>query len=434
MSFLNELPARATAADIAAAIAELSPAEARSEEERLRFDWHTWARREQTYPPGDWRCWLILGGRGSGKTRMAAETVRAWARDPNATIALIGPTANDVRKVMILGESGLLGISPPGERPSYTPSNRELRWPNGARGYTYSAEEPERLRGPENSKCWLDELAAYPDPGAVWDLMIPGMRLGRDPRWVASTTPKPIPFLYDLMADASTVVTRMRTWDNADNLPPALLELLRKRYSGTRIGRQELEGELLEEAEGALWTRSMLERDRVAAAPELVRIVVAIDPAVTSGENADETGIVVAGLGVDGDGYVLDDGTCRLPPAQWATRAISMLDRWNGDKIIGETNNGGEMIEQTLRTVRRDVPYKAVHASRGKTARAEPVASLYEQGRVHHVGSHRKLEDEMTAWVPGKLTRSPNRADALVWAIAFLMPAKAVHMGQAFLL
>jgi phage terminase large subunit-like protein len=266
-----------------------------------------------------------------------------------------------------------------------------------------------------------DEIAAYPDPKAVWDLLLPGLRLGRNPRRIVSTTPKPLKFLHDLIADPGTRVSRQRTWDNRANLPDAYIAELQRIYGGTRIGRQELEGELLDEAEGALWRRARLDDLRVRTAPELVRVVVAIDPAVTSGENSDESGIVAAGMDAVGDGYVLADKSCRLPPDQWASRAISLFDALSGDRIIAETNNGGDLVESVLRTIRRSISYEKITASRGKVVRAEPVAALYEQGRVHHVGAFPELEDEMVNFVPGQLAKSPNRADALVWALSWLL-------------
>lgn len=421
------LPENFTPAEADALIASLSEGDLRA----WCFDWLSWARPEQIPPAGDWRTWLLLGGRGSGKTRPCAEQVREWARDPNAVIALIGPTAADVRQVMIEGESGILNVCPPEERPRWQPSIRKLSFPSGAAAFTYSAEEPERLRGPQSSHVWCDEIAAYADPKALWDLLLPGLRLGRNPRRIVSTTPKPLKFLRDLIADPGTVVSRMKTWDNRANLPGAYIDELKRIYGGTRIGRQELEGELLDEAEGALWRRAQIDELRVRQAPELTRIVIAIDPATTSGDNADETGIVAAGLGVDGDGYVLADASCRMEPNGWATRAISLYDKLEADKIVAEANNGGDMIEATIRTVRRSVPYEKVHASRGKTARAEPVAALYEQGRVHHAGGFPQLEDEMVNFVPGALAKSPNRADALVWALTWLM-CKPKLQGRAF--
>jgi len=732
------------------------------EVEQVLYDWSVFARPGQVWPAGEWRTWLIIGGRGSGKTRPGAEAVRQVAEDPNAVIALIGPTAADVRQVMIEGESGLLNITPPDERPVYKPSIRELRWPSGALGYTYSAEEPERLRGPQHSFAWClvgdtrvrmadgserelrdirvgefvqtragarcvighartrvnsevwevrcadgrgiigtsdhpvwvesrgfipiaqlragmnlcvnsassgtgmsgiatatdtthgksdcigrsgkrrmggfqavststmsmatrqtiasriwsschtasiavstfmrkfhrrrtragsghrslrwhgdgrrifganfgalsaarpfgagrftrrntvprsvsrwrdpvslsariayardvalriardgafssivqrsatrersriahpsvrsdvsyarsvalnlpalaatrdsaivnalslstarivsvgklaatadvydiaiqgdreffangilvhncDEIATYPDLKGLWDLMIPGLRLGMDPRRICTTTPKSLPFLKELMNRPDSVVSRMCTRDNRANLPPSLLEELERIYAGTRIGRQELEGELLEEAEGALWRRAQIDKLRVAAAPALTRVVVALDPSVTNGPESDECGIVAAGLGVDGDGYVLVDRSRKAPPDKWAECGVCTFDELEADKIVAEVNNGGDLVELTLRTVRRSIPYEKLHASRGKITRAEPVAALYEQGKVHHVGgAFAALEDEMCNYVAG-VTKSPNRMDALVWAITFLM-LKPARVGRA---
>jgi len=292
---------------------------------------------------------------------------------------------------------------------------------NGSRAFLYSAEEPERLRGPQHHWAWCDELAAYPKIKDLWNNLQFGLRLGAEPRILVTTTPKPMPFLRDLLGDAGTVATRGSTFDNAANLPAAQLENFRRIYGGTRIGRQELDGELLEESEGALWTRDTIEKARVRSAPELVRIVIAIDPATTSGEGSDDTGISAFGVGADGDGYVLADDTCHLPPAQWAARAVMIFDRFEADKVIGEANNGGDLVEQVIRTERRNIPYEKVHASRGKVARAEPVAALYEQGKIHHVGQFAGLEDEMVNFVPGQLKKSPNRVDALVWGASYLM-------------
>lgn len=411
------LPEDITIEEARAVAMSLTPDEA----EALDWDWGAWARPEQTMPDGDWRTWLLLGGRGSGKTRPCAEAVREVARDPKAVIALIAPTAADVRQVMIEGESGILNVCPAEERPHWQPSIRRLQFPSGAVAFTYSADAMERLRGPQHSFAWLDEIAAFDDPKAIWDLLLPGMRLGNDPRRIVSTTPKPLKFLHDLIADPYTVTSRMKTWDNRANLPDTYISELQRIYGGTRIGRQELEGELLDEAEGALWRRATLDALRVREAPELARIVIAIDPSTTSGENSDECGIIGAGLGTDGHGYVLADRSCRLPPDQWASRAVSLYDQLEADKIIAETNNGGDLVESVLRTVRRNIAYEKITASRGKVVRAEPIAALYEQARVHHVGGLNSLEDEMVNFVPGALTCSPNRADALVWALSWLM-------------
>lgn len=722
----------------------------------LWYDWQAWARPEQMLPAGDWLTWLVLAGRGFGKTRSGAEAVREIVcREPGIRIALIGPTAADCRDVMVEGESGIKSVFPNDETPEYLPSKRLLRFHNGALGFVYSAEEPERLRGPQHHyayclagdtnvlmadgsgkpisdvragdrvmardgastvtaqyltrrnaevfqlftmagraiigtsdhpvyvagrgfvpigdiqpgmsllcasnvssgmaipgiatgpantgiapsgctepsgnlstdrfpkgfisitstatrpitglrtsncspmantagftwkrrsgrivsrRCGLqlrqwrasgaktcnsnvlayfaarrfsvphsvlahtvlpdalmkfvppdllakrglvsaaeqpippqsafnstarnsairaqrrivrssaksvsssattatdhssqsgstpgfalvsalstftrtdlcvskkrlakscdvydisttggeffangilvhncDELAVYPDPESLWDNLQFGLRLGTRPRVIVTTTPKPLPFLKKLIAEPSTVVTRGSTFDNNANLPAATLDYFRRVYGGTRIGRQELDGEVLDEAEGALWRRTIIDQTRVRVAPDMQRIVIAIDPAVTSGENSDETGIVAAGLGIDGEAYVLADKTCKLPPDQWASRAISLFDALDGDRVIAETNNGGDLVESVLRTVRRNISYEKITASRGKVVRAEPVAALYEQGRVHHVGAMPDLEDEMVNFVPGALVKSPNRADALVWAISYLM-------------
>jgi phage terminase large subunit-like protein len=333
---------------------------------------------------------------------------------------------------MIEGESGILAVSPGAERPAYKPSNRELRWPSGAKGFTYSAEEPERLRGPQHSCAWLDEIAAYPDLKEVWDLLLPGLRLGSDPRRICTTTPKPSPFLKAMIADSTTVISRMRTRDNRANLAPGFVEELDRIYAGTRIGRQELEGELLEGAEGALWRLAQIDALRVRQAPELVRVVVAIDPSVTSGPDSDEVGIVAAGLGADGHGYVLRDLSGRMSPDDWAQRAVVAFDHLDADKIIAEANNGGDLIISVMRTVRTNIAIEKVHAARGKITRAEPVAALYEQGRIHHAGAFPQLEDEMTNYVPG-VSKSPNRMDALVWAISYLM-LKPARVGRALAL
>lgn len=422
------LPDNCTAEDVRALAYSLTDDEAVA----LWHDWPTWARPEQLMPEGDWLTWLVLAGRGFGKSRALAEAVREiTTREAGVRIAIIGPTAADCRDVIIEGESGIMSVFPPGEEPEYLPSKRLLRFRNGSMGFVYSAEEPERLRGPQHAYAFADELAVYPEVEALWDNLQFGLRLGTRPRVIVTTTPKPLPFLKKLMADASTVVTRGSTFDNSANLPRPVLDYFRRVYGGTRIGQQELMGVVLDEAEGALWHRAQIEATRVRAVPDMKRVVIAIDPATTSGENSDETGIVAAGLGVDGDGYVLADVSCRLEPSGWANRAISLFDKLGADKIVAEANNGGDMIEATLRTVRRNIPYEKVHASRGKVARAEPVAALYQQGRVHHYGGLPQMEDEMANFVPGALSKSPNRADALVWALSFLMIAPPPKIGRA---
>ena len=399
----------------------------------LLHDWAFWARASQLPPDGEWRVWLLLAGRGFGKTRTGAELVRARAGNGMARrIALVGPTSADARNVMVEGESGMLAVSPARERPVYEPSKRRLTWRNGAVATLFSADEPERLRGPQHDFAWCDELAAWRYPEA-WDMLLFGLRLGDDPRAVVTTTPRPTDLIRRLLADPNVAVTRGRTAENRANLAPAFLEQIVKRYEGTRLGRQELDAELLEDMPGALWRRGVIEAARTQEKPELARIVVAIDPAAGSGEQADETGIIVAGCdsgGVGtGVGYVLADASGRYAPAEWARTAIAAYRAHAADRIVAEVNNGGEMVEATLRMIDPEVPFRAVRASRGKTARAEPVAALYEQGRVRHLGAFPQLEDQMCAFAAGArggfdrnaAGGSPDRVDALVWALTELL-------------
>jgi phage terminase large subunit-like protein len=384
----------------------------------LLHDWRFWARASQLPPPGDWLTWLILAGRGFGKTRTGAEWVRGEVEaNRRGRLALIGATAADVRDVMVEGESGILATARPSFLPIYEPSKRRVTWPNGAMATTYSADEPDRLRGPQHDGGWADELAAWRRPEA-WDMFLFGLRLGPDPRALVTTTPRPTKIIRDLMAAPTTHTTRGSTYDNLDNLAPAFAEQIIAKYEGTRLGRQELNAEILTDVPGALWTWAML--DNRQAAPDLTRAVVAVDPAVTSGEGSDETGIVVAGVGVDGRGYVLADRSCRLSPDGWARRAVQAFDDFSADAIVAEVNNGGDLVEQTIRTVRRTVPYIKVHASRGKQTRAQPVAALYEQGKVSHVEAFAELDEQLTSWTPESGT-SPDRLDALVWALTHLM-------------
>lgn len=380
-----------------------------------------WARPDQLAPAGDWSTWLVLAGRGWGKSRTGAEWVRRQALSGAASrIALVARTAADVRDVVVEGESGILAISPKRERPTWEPSRRRLTWPNGAIATTYSADEPDQLRGPQHDAGWLDELAAWRYPEA-YDQLRFGLRLGAHPRVVVTTTPRPTPIIRALLASPDTIVTRGRTIDNRANLAGSFLAEVSARYAGTRLGRQELDGEILDDAPGALWHRHLIDAARVDRAPDLRRVVVAIDPAVTSGGGSDETGIVVAGLGYDGRGYVLDDATARLSPDAWARKAVALYRSHKADRIVAEVNNGGEMVEHTLRTVDRSIPFRAVHASRGKAVRAEPVAALYEQGRVSHVGALAALEDQLCTWDPAESRTSPDRLDALVWALTELL-------------
>jgi phage terminase large subunit-like protein len=390
-----------------------------------RYRWTLHARPAQQTPPGEWLVWLILAGRGFGKTRTGAEETRRVAtRGITSHIALVGDTPADVRDVMIEGESGILAVSPKSERPQWNPSIRRLTWPNGVKATTYSSWNFDELRGPQHGYAWCDELCKWKYPRETWDMLMLGLRLGALPRAVVTTTPKAIPVLREIMASPGTVVTRGTTYDNLSNLAPAFRERVLQRYEGTRLGRQELNAEILEDAEGALWSREWIEAGRVSIVPALRRVAVAVDPAATSTETADEAGIVGAAVGQDGDLYVLDDRTLRTTPLGWAQEAVALYHKLKADRLVGEVNNGGEMVELTIRTVDRNVAYRAVHASRGKQTRAEPVAALYEQGRAHHVGTFPDLEDEMCQWVPGQ-GASPNRVDALVWAATDLLFAPA---------
>lgn len=374
-------------------------------------------------------------------TRAGAEWVRSQAcgSTPLAPgkvrrIALVAETAADARDVMVKGDSGLLAIHPPDFRPSYVPSTRSLTWPNGCMAITYNAVEPDQLRGPQHDAAWSDELAKWRYSEETFSQLQFGLRLGVAPRQVITTTPRPIPVIRSLMTDAATVVTRGNTFENASNLAPSFLMEMRARYEGTRLGRQELNAEVLEDAPDALWTRANLDQHRRALdkLPKLRRIVVAIDPAAKTNELQEDgaaTGIVAAAVGEDGRGYVLEDATIRASPNGWARRAVSVYDRYEADAIVGEVNNGGDMVEATVRSVRGGVPFIPVRASRGKWTRAEPVAAMYEQGRISHVGAFPELEDEMVLFGPNGMAggASPDRVDALVWALTELFPQLTVR-------
>jgi len=357
-----------------------------------------------------------MAGRGMGKTRAGAEFVLREIKAKRARrIAFVAKTPADARDVMIEGDSGILGISPPWDRPLYEPSKRRLTWSNGATALVFSSKEPDQLRGPQYDLAWGDEIRTWYYPQETWDNLMFGLRLGEHPRAVITTTPLPLAVIKNIMKAPDTVITTGTTYDNRANLAPSFFRQIISKYEGTRLGRQEIRAELLEDVPGALWHRSNI---LYKPAPELIRVVVAIDPAVTSSENADETGIVVVGKGADGKGYVLSDRSARVSPDSWARRAVQAYDDFKADRIIGEVNNGGDMVGLTIRTV-RNVPYKAVHASRGKQARAEPVSALYEQGKVFHIQPFDELEDQLVTWTP-ETGESPDRLDALVWALTEL--------------
>lgn len=402
----------------------------------LLHDWQLWARDAQLPPPGAWTWWLVLAGRGFGKTRTGAEWVHGRVMAGEARrIALVGPTAADCRDIMVEGESGLLAVGQPHERPTYEPSKRRLTWPNGAVATLFSAEEPERLRGPQHDTAWCDELAAWKYLRETWDMLAFGFRLGT-PQGIITTTPRPTAVLKELLADPDVVVTRGSTFDNAANLAPGFLSRLKKRYEGTRLGRQELEAQLLEDTPGALWTLGTFERNRVAKAPELVRVAVAVDPqaadpkADPDDERAAETGIVAGGVDAKGEGYVVADRSGRYTPAEWGEVVVLLHDELRADHVTVEVNQGGAMAVHVVTTAaeklyregrraQRTIVVRSVTASRGKQTRAEPIAALDEQGRLHHVGVYPRLEDQSATWVPGQ--KSPDRMDARVWLFTDLM-------------
>ncbi len=402
---------------------------------RLLADWELVARRDQ-WPPDlaqnglPWRVWLILGGRGAGKTRAGAEWVKALAlgraqftTGPVGRIALVGETAADVRDVMIEGVSGILAVHDRRERPRWESSRRRLLWDTGAVAQAFSAEDPESLRGPQFHAAWCDELAKWRYARETWDMLQFGLRLGDWPRQLVTTTPRPTPLLKELLAHSATATTRALTRDNAANLAPSFLESVIAQYAGTRLGRQELDGEMVDERRDALWTRDMMESLRVATAPALARIVVAVDPPASSGKRADNCGIVAAGADASGRIYVLDDQTLAAArPAQWARAAIALYHRLSADALVAEVNQGGEMVRAVLNEADPAAPVTMVRATRGKYLRAAPVAQLYEQGRVAHVGAFPALEDEMCDFGLDGLSsgRSPDRLDALVWAVTSL--------------
>ena len=388
--------------------------------------WPLWARDSQIAPPGDWSVWLLMAGRGFGKTRTGAEWVRARVESGAAgRIALVARTPADVRDVMIEGDSGLLSVCPPSNRPKYEPTKRRLTWPNGAFALAFSSHEPDQLRGPQFDAAWCDEVASWEYPRETWDNLMFGLRLGQRPQCVVTTTPRPIELLRELVDRDDVHVTRGSTYENRRFLAPSFIRQIERRYQDTDTGRQEIFAELLEEAEGALWRRDWI--GHAEKAPDINRIVVAIDPAMSSRPDSAETGMIVAGTDADLRGYVLEDGSGRMSPDEWARRAIDLYDRHSASRIIGERNNGGDLVGTVLKTASggRTLPIRLVSASVGKYARAEPVAALYQQGRVFHVGSFPRLEDQLCTWEPGSST-SPDRMDALVWALSDLITDRRI--------
>lgn len=392
------------------------------EVEALIYDWQgIWARESQLVPKelgDDKNIWLLLAGRGWGKTRVGVEYVRTLVKDGYKRIALIGPTPADARDVMVEGESGIMNVLPPWELPLYEPSKRRLTFPNGAIATIYSGYKPNQLRGPQHDAFWADELAAWQYAQAAWDMLMFGLRLGK-PRGIVTTTPRPIKVITELIKSDNVIITRGSTYENRENLADAFFNSIIKKYEGTRLGRQELNAEILDDNPNALWTRKNIDDNRVVKAPELKRIVVAIDPNASDNEDSNEVGIIVAGVDKDNIGYIIKDCSMLGSPKQWATEAIAEYYKNNADRIVAEINQGGNMVEYVIRSIDDLVAYKGVHASKGKYTRAEPISALYEQNRVKHVGSFAKLEDELCEWEQGDA--SPNRLDALVWALTELM-------------
>ena len=393
----------------------------------LLYDWRGFnARPEQIAPDGDWSIWLALAGRGWGKTRAGAEWIKEREASGARRIALIGETAADTRDVMVEGPSGLLSIYPDGEKPIYEPSKRRVTWPSGAVATLFNATEPNQLRGPQFDTAWCDELAKWRYARETWDQLQFGLRLGDDPRQIVTTTPRPIEVVKSILAgkEGSVSVTTGSTMENRSNLAANFLAHIQERYAGTRLGRQELDAELLGDLPGALWSMAGIDAYRLRDAPVMGRVVVSVDPAVTNTQNSDEHGIIVAGMAEDQRGILLEDASINGSPMDWAKRAVSLYRSWDADGIVIEVNQGGDMVAQTLRTVDPDVNIIEVRASRGKHVRAEPIAALYEQGRVAHVGGFPELETQMTQMTTTGFEGdgSPDRVDALVWAFTELFP------------
>ncbi len=422
---------RAMGEDLTTLLAQLPPHKA----EELIYTWEFWARPQQMAPQGVWNTWFINAGRGFGKTRAGVEWVRSKVKQGHKRIAAIAATNSDIERVMVNGESGFLARCWKGDKtikgvplgqPLWSPTKRLLTWENGAYVQFFSAEEPERLRGPQFEAAWCDELAAWNRDRDTWDMLQFCLRLGKHPQVCVTTTPKPTKLVRDILKNPKTTVTYGSTFDNSANLASTYLEAVKSQYEGTRLGRQELYAEILDEASGALWTRSLLSTcevevdDPVEFAQTLARVVVSVDPAVSANSESDMTGIVVAGQDVNGVCYILQDATDRFTPEGWAAKAIELYNLYGADRIVAERNQGGEMVRYTFKTVDETIPIKLVHASRGKFARAEPVSALYERGRVKHAKGLDALEDQMVQWEPLGSIGSPDRLDAMVWAVTEL--------------
>lgn len=385
----------------------------------ISYDWLKVARPSQLPPEGNWSTWLILAGRGFGKTRTGSETINAWVRAKKAhRIALIGASIHEVLNVMINGESGIRRTAPLKEQPKWNSATNTLHFPNGALCYVIGAETPEKLRGPQFDAAWIDEFAKFRCSKEIWTQLMMSLRLGEHPRCIITTTPRPSKLIEEIMQNQSTVVTRGTTFDNKDNLAKSFLTQVQKQFEGTALGAQELYGEILDSCKGALWNRDLI---RYAPIPtDIRRIVVAIDPAATNHQDSDETGIVVVALGEDQKLYVLEDLSGRLSPLEWGQRAVQAYFDYKADRIVAEINKGGDMVERIIKSIDPHIAYKSVRATRGKGIRAEPVAALYEQRRVFHQKHFKELEEQLCTYIPGVTSKSPDRLDALVWAITEL--------------
>lgn len=405
-------------------------------DDTARLDaWEFIARREQLPPPGDWSVWINLAGRGAGKTRSGSEwLIEAHRAGFCQNSALVGSTVGDVRAHMLEGESGILRVAPKDFFPEHKPSLRKMIWPNGTETRFYSAEDPERLRGPNHDRAWCDELAAWQYLEETWDMLEMTLRVSENPQIYVSTTPKPRLMLRELMAAEGTVMTRGSTFDNAKNLSPKFLARIEEHYAGTRLGRQELYAEMLDEAEGALFNREMIDSARIKLVdmPVMKNEVIAIDPAATDTEKSSETGILHCGADERNNGYVISDLSGRYSPEAWARKALLKYHEVSANCIVAERNNGGDMVKYTIETTAKEmfrkkelptatVPVKVVFASKGKYARAEPISAMCEQGKIHHVGNFKQLEDQLCTWEPNGKFRSPDRLDALVWGFTHLL-------------
>lgn len=391
-----------------------------------KFDWGKNARPEQLPPNGKWKTWLIMAGRGFGKTRIGSETIRMFVDSKKSkNIALIGKTIHETKSIMVEGVSGILSAYPKFEIPKYISNINKIEWPNGAFARIFSGDNFESLRGPQFDTVWIDELAKFRNPDMLFDQVSLSLRLGKSPKCIITTTPKPIPVLSKLIKDSNVYITRGSTFDNAKNLSKSFLDDIKKRYENTQIGSQEIYGELLEELEGALWARDMI-KYRATTDEFRQRIVIAIDPAITNNDLSDETGIVVAAKCIDNTFQVIDDLSGKFSPADWGERVVHLYKKYNADKIVAEVNRGGDLVEQIISITDKTIPYKAVRATRGKLTRAEPIAALYEKGYVFHERPLRILETQMCTYNINS-HKSPDRLDALVWAITELTQGQKIQ-------